>query len=177
MSDESSNRPSTPGGMILGWWHDNIGDRNSGAARALAARLRRGSDIEILCEPAVHALARDLNLNHPNQAHRLLRLIRVLAEFRDHSAESLPYRLGGSDPVLSHARFERLLRAEGEELTIALIRAARMLGPAETRRCNIAALGTDLLFWSDRTRMRWSFDYFNVPKPQRAEPIPTETLA
>lgn len=172
-----SNEPSTPGAVILGWWGQNIGLRDSGSARALSARLRRNTDVEILCEPAVQELARKLDLANVGNAHRLLRLVRVLAEFRDNSGESFAHRLGGSDPALSSARFQRLLRAEGEELTTALVRAARMLGPAETRRCNIARLGEDLLFWSDRTRMRWSFDYFHVPAPQAQAPTPTEMHA
>lgn len=166
-----------PGAIILGWWRQNIGMRDSAAARALAARLRRGSAIEVLCEPAVQTLARNLDLNNVGQVERLLRLVRVLAEFRDNSLETLANRLGGPEPILSNFRFQFLLRTEGDELTTALIRAARMLGPAESRRCNIARLGEDLLFWSDATRMRWSFDYFHAPAPATHRPLPTETHA
>ncbi|MBW7923021.1 MAG: type I-E CRISPR-associated protein Cse2/CasB [Rubellimicrobium sp.] len=169
--------PASPGAVILGWWGQNIGLRDSGAARALAARLRRNTDVEILCEAPVQELAPKLGLNSAGNARRLLRLVRVLAEFRDNSAESFAHRLGGSDPVLSPARFQRLLRADGDELTTALIRAARMLGPVETRRCNIARLGQDLLYWNDTTRMRWSFDYFHAPQPEAPQPIATETPA
>lgn len=172
-----SNEASTPGAVILGWWGQNIGLRDSGSARALSARLRRNTDVEILCEPAVQELAHKLGLANVGNARRLLRIARVLAEFRDNSSESLAHRLGGSDPALSAARFQRLLRAEDAELTTALIRAARMLGPAETRRCNIARLGQDLLVWNDRTRMQWSFDYFHVPAPQAQAPTPTEMPA
>lgn len=173
MSEQSSGK----GAVILGWWRENIGQRDSSAARALAARLRRNTNVEILCEPAVHDLAGKLGLNSAGRADRLLRLVRVLAEFRDNSDESCARRLGGSDPVLSPARFQRLLRSEGDELTTALIRAARMLGPAETRRCNIARLGQDLLFWTDTIRMQWSFDYFHIPAPPPQTHISTETTA
>lgn len=172
-----SEEQPAPGAIILGWWGEHIGRRDSGAARALAARLRRNTAIEILCEPAVHELAGKLDLNHHGQAERLLRIVRVVAEFRDNSDESFARRLGGADPVLSNARFQRLMRLEGEALTIALIRAARMLGTAETRSCNIARLGQDLLFWNDRTRMRWSFEYFHAPAPDVRPSILTETDA
>lgn len=155
------------GGIIREWWAANIGNRDSGAARALAARLRRRSAIEILCEPAVHHLARLLNLH---DSDRLLRIVRVLAEFRAEDRSPLARRLGGADPVISPARFQRLMRADGEALTLALIRAAHMLGPAETRSCDIARLGRDLLLWDhprwgDETRARWSFEYFDGAVP------------
>jgi len=173
MSEEKTG----PGAIILGWWGQSIAMRNSGAARALASRLRRDTAIEILCEPAVHELARKLGLNSHHRAEQLLRIVRVLAEFRENSADTLARRLGGAEPVLSNARFQRLMRSEGEALTIGLIRAARMLGPAETRRCHIARLGEDLWFWDDRTRMRWSFEYFHVPAPDARPSIPTEIEA
>lgn len=165
---------TSPGAVILSWWGQHVGMRDSGAARALASRLRRNSSIEILCEPAVHELARRLGLDSHHRAERLLRIVRVVAEFRENASESFARRLGGAEPVLSNARFQHLMRLDGEALTIALIRAARILGPAETRRCNIARLGEDLLFWNDRTRMRWSFEYFHVPAPEARPSIPTE---
>lgn len=162
---------SEPGGIILGWWQQNIALRDSAAARMLAARVRRASDIEILCEPAVHDLARKLGVG-PAGATRLLRIVRVLAEFRGNSTETLARRLGGVEPILSNSRFQRLLRSDQEELATSLIRAARMLGPAEGRVCNIARLGSDLWFWNDTTRMHWSFDYFHTPAPETVRPVP-----
>lgn len=172
----ADNAPaSTPGGRILGWWSKQLGDRETGAAKALAARLRRRSAIEILCEPEVHKLAAMLQLR---DAERLLRLVRVLAELRGHNETPLARRLGvgGDDPLLSHARFDRLMRSDGEELTTALVRAIRMLGP-NGRTCNIARLGADLLFWNDRTRTSWAFDYFQQPAPAAGEANSPEEAA
>lgn len=159
------------GGRILGWWQVNIGNRDSGRARALAARLRRSGTIEALAEPEVHDLSRALSLRDPE---RLVRLVQVLAQVRDHDPRRLAQRLGGPEPAMSTLRFQRLLRASGEDLTMALVRALTMAD----RRCNVAALGEDLLDWDhpargDRTRANWCFDYFGAPPPG-AEPRNSE---
>ena len=53
------------------------------------------------------------------------------------------------------------MRASDEELPDALRRAI----VAAERSCNVAALGADLLFWSDKTRGRWAFQYFRAETP------------
>lgn len=143
---------------ILGWWSHALADRQSGRARALAARLRRASPVAALAEPEVHDLARRLGLR---DAARLARLVTLLAEVRTHVPQTLMCRLGGPDPALSPLRFQRLMRASEEELPEALRRAI----DAAERTCNVAALGEDLLFWSERTRGRWSFQYFRTDTP------------
>lgn len=163
MSDETGR---TTGQIILGWWSQQIGDRSSAAARGLAARLRRGTGIEVLAEPQVQLLARDLGLR---DAGRILRLVTVLAEVRQHVPQTLARRLGGDHPALSTLRLRRLLRAEGEDLTTALRRAL----PMAERRCNVAALGTDLLFWNDDTRARWAFHYFGAAAPESLQETAT----
>ena len=148
----------TEGQIILGWWSRNIGDRNSPAARGLAARLRRAGQVEVLGEGPVHELARDWGLK---DAALLVRLVQVLAEVRGHTGPRLAQRLGfGDPPKLSTLRFQRLMRA-GDELLDALRRALVM---AE-RGCNVAALGSDLLHWNEATRSRWCFDYFGAEAP------------
>jgi CRISPR system Cascade subunit CasB len=59
------------------------------------------------------------------------------------------------------------MRADDSELPGALRRAIVMAD----RRCNVAALGTDLLFWSDRTRTDWCFHYYGEapPRPEMTE--------
>lgn len=146
------------GRIIFDWWRKNIEDRQSGRARALAARLRRAGPVEALAEPEVHDLARALDLR---DGARLARLVTLLAEVRTHAPQTLMGRLGGPDPALSPLRFQRLMRASEEELPDALRRAIEL---AE-RSCNVATLGEDLLFWSERTRVRWSFQYFGAAAP------------
>ena len=148
------------GAIILGWWAHALADRESGAARALAARLRRAGPVEALAEGAVQELGRALGLN---DGVRLARLACLLAEVREHGGERLASRL--AEPVLSTLRFQRLLRADEAELPGALRRAIVM---AE-RRCNVAALGEDLLHWGDSVKMRWCFDYYGEQAPNPAE--------
>lgn len=147
--------------QIIGtWWRARIGTRDSSAARALAARLNRGDGVDVLAERAVFDLGRDLGFLQ--QPERLVLLVRVLAAVREDRGGPLPRRLGqGDPPPLSPLRFQRLLRAEGEELTTLLRRALPMV----TRACDVGALGADLLDWSDATRARWAFAYFGATPP------------
>lgn len=155
MSEEKKG----PGGIALGWWSREIAPRDIPAARGLSARLRRAAPFAVLCEPAVIGLATALDLR-PAQAGPLVRLASLLAEIRENSAETLARRLGGAEPVLSPLRFQRLLRAEGEELTDHLRRAITMAD----RRCNVSALAADLLHW-EAARARWCFHYFGAEAP------------
>lgn len=167
------------GAVIRGWWGthlaDRQADRQAGAARALAARLRRADRVEALFEPAVQELAAALG---SRDADRIFGLVRVLAELRGTDQASLPRLLGQGDPkTLSPSRFQALMRADGDDLTLRLVRAIRALGPAEGRRCAIAALGRDLWFWNDQTRARWAFEYFGASVPAALHPHSEETSA
>lgn len=160
MSEGEAKRsdPKTRGQIILGWWSHNIGARDSAAARGLGARLRRAGPVGVLGEAAVHELARGLGVT---DAAALIRLVQVLAEVREHSGKTLAAALGGEDPAMSTLRFQRLMRVTDADLTDALRRAIVM---AE-RRCNVAALGEDLLQWTEKTRSRWCFLYFGAATP------------
>jgi CRISPR system Cascade subunit CasB len=155
-----SENSKSPGAIALGWWNTNLGARGSTAARALAARLRRAAPMAALCEPAVQELARLLHMG-PARVTEFVRLVCLLAEVREHDSITLARRLGGADPVLSHLRFQRLMRAEGDELTALMRRAIRMAD----RRCNVASLANDLLHWED-ARPRWCFEYFGADAPR-----------
>ena len=147
------------GKIILGWWARELGDRQSVAARGLAARLRRAGPVDALAEHAVHELGRALQLR---DGVRLASVVRLLAEVREHVPQPLFRRLGGAEPAMSELRFQRLMRAEGEELPNALRRAIALAD----RRCNVARLGDDLLHWGEDVRRRWCFDYYGVDAPQ-----------
>lgn len=164
MSDETKG----PGAVALGWWAREIAPRDIPAARGLSARLRRAAPLALLCEPKVQELGAALGLRAP-QADRLIQIATLLAEIRDNSAETLARRLGGQEPVLSSLRFQRLLRAEGDELTDHLRRAIIIAD----RRCNVAALATDLLNW-EAARPRWCFPYFGADAPAKMSEETTE---
>lgn len=155
MSEVDTKRP---GQIILGWWSQNIGAREAAHARALAARLRRAGPVAVLSEAAVHDLARVLRVT---EAAALIRLVQVLAEVREHTSRPLASALGGDPAAMSTLRFQRLMRVSDDDLTDALRRAIAMAD----RRCNVAALGEDMLHWSEKTRSRWCFQYFGAAAP------------
>jgi len=148
------------GKIALGWWSANIGNRENAHARSLGARLRRAGPIEALSETAVHELGKELGAG-PAQAEKLVRLVCLLSEVREHNAVQLARRLGGVEPVLSSLRFQRLMRAQEVEL-VALMRRAILIAD---RRCNIAALASDLWSWGDKARVQWCFHYFGTEAP------------
>ena len=165
MSDEA--------GAAAQWWREHIADRERGASRGLAARLRRAQGVAVLAEPAVHELARQLGMG-PTRAGKLVSLVNALAELRENDPSALPARFGGHEPSLSPARFQRLLRARDDDFDNQLRRAIIMAD----RRCNVARLASDLLLWDhpdygDRIRARWSFEYFATPAPSALTPEET----
>lgn len=152
-------------GTIKAWWLSSIGDRQSSAARTLRARLRRATPIEALMERPVFLLAQQLGLT---DSVRIYRIARVLAEVEADNARTLMQVLGAGDPpLLSESRFQRLMRAEGEDLTTALVRAVSIADHSG----NVAALGSDLFYWSDRVRTCWAFHYFGAASPETAKEI------
>ena len=165
------------GEIARDWWHERLANRDSGAARGLMARLRRSTPLEALMEPAVQNLRRMLGLGtSAGEVAALVRLVQVLAEVRE-AGEPLARRLGGEPPTLSQLRFQRLLRAEGDEATTSLRRAVIMAD----RRCDVARLAADLLAWDqpdrgEAARRRWIFEYFAAPTPE-ADKTPEETAS
>lgn len=160
-----------PRAIIGAWWASEIGTRERSEARALAARLRRASDIEALTEPQVHTLAGRLNRclkrGIERNPERLAQIVRVLAEVRTSDGRSLARKLGTAerDRGSAHLRFQRLMRSEGADLE----QAVRRVLPLVDRACNPGRLGADLLFWDDKVRTRWAFDYFGADAPQKDE--------
>ena len=144
---------------IAEWWHQQMGDRDKPEARALSARIRRAvSDVDVAAEPKVHELA-----NSHGLGMRAIPLARILSEIREDGGGVLAKRLGPGlkEPVLSQPRFNRLIRSEGDALTMAL----RRVLPRIDRKCNVAVLARDFLHWNERTRIRWTFDYYNSVAP------------
>lgn len=153
---------------ISAWWWSEIGNRENASARGLAARLRRASSaLDVAAEPQVHALAQRLG-----RSEGIVGLAQVLAEVREGRGGSLAKRLGPGlrDPAMSNVRFERLLRSEGD----ALIAAVRRALPLVNRSCDVGRLGADLLRWDERTRVRWTFEYYGTDMPRALIPSDAE---
>lgn len=158
-----SEERTSVGSVVLGWWGQNIGNREIAGNRALAARLRRADPVGVLAERAVIELAGQIGIaaGSGERLDRFIRMVRLLAEVRSHDSRTLAARVGGADQMLSELRFQRLLRAEEDEAED-LIRRAILVAD---RKCNVAALGSDLLYWTAPVRQRWCFHYFGADAP------------
>ncbi|WP_028714770.1 type I-E CRISPR-associated protein Cse2/CasB [Paracoccus sp. J55] len=161
MSDATKN----PGQVAFGWWKQHLRpDEDTGPARALRARLRRADHVtDILAEGAVSALYDRLD-RRPDPL-TLAALAQVLAHVKRHDGQlSVAEAFGGGDPkALSALRFQRLIRSDDrQELATGLRRALPLVGGA----CNVAALAEDILFWGEKPRIRWCFDYYGAAPPR-----------
>jgi CRISPR type I-E-associated protein CasB/Cse2 len=81
-------------------------------------------------------------------------------------------------PLLARTCFDRLMRADTDELPAMLIRLVRQLGGT----ANIPELADALLWWpSDagrpRIQRKWAFDYFAAPTANPDNVEPSETAA
>lgn len=168
---------STRGERALDWWQRYCSlAKGDPGTRARLRRCRSATDA--LGERAAVTLVRQLGLAGSATAgddQRLiagLQLARVLAHVEAHDPTLSVMRKAGwkrfpghrkeSDagedrPTLSEGRFRRLLQTErGEEQVAAFVRLIALLDGS----VNVAALAEDFLFWDDRTRRRWAFDYY-----------------
>lgn len=157
------------------WWQQNCGP----AARdpAVRARLRRcRSTVDAVREPAAIALSRRLGGLREGSTtlwqDRTLDLARVLSHVREDDGlrpmravgwRSFPGHKDENEaasaerPDLSEVRFRRLLETPaGEPLVMAFIRLIRLLDG----RINVRLLASDFLYWNDRTKKQWAFDYY-----------------
>jgi CRISPR system Cascade subunit CasB len=173
----------------VSWWYQYIDqnprkDRPNGdpAVRASLRRCHTWSDA--MSVAAAHDLARRVGADPAESEYRVIQVFsvaRVLAHVTAHRAERLMDRAGapadgvrGDDknPIVSSARFRRLMSSEpGDELADQIIRVLAQL----KGECNVAALAKDLMYWNDRTRLHWSFQYFGKTTGQRTDAIDFST--
>lgn len=126
----ASDAEKRPGQIIHGWWFAELGDRKLGSQETLSARLRRGDDVTVLCQPPVHVLAQQLGLR---DGARIARLARVLAHVRAHVPVNLPRQPGQGD--LSGA-FHRAVAAEERASATALAKMADKIDQAYGACCD-----------------------------------------
>lgn len=159
-----SDATTDPGRVALGWWQLNLRpDEETGQARALRARLRRADHVtDVLAEGQVIALHDRLD-RRPDPLV-LAALAQVLAHVERYDRRRIAQAFGAGDPrALSPLRFQRLIRSDDrQELATGLRRALPVIG----RACNVAALAEDILFWGEKPRIRWCFDYYGAASPR-----------
>ena len=174
MTDEQEQ---SVGSVCRGWWHRWVG-ADDGAARAARAQLRRvTAPLEAALIPAVH----DLNAALAGIGHDLrsdparLALIATALAACPHPTGRRAARAFGlpkEQPALSALRFNRLVReTDPMRLRQPLIRALAQVGG----QVDVKTLADDLFWWTEKTRTRWTFEYFGasdaVPEPEEETTI------
>lgn len=170
--------------IALKWWNA-LRDPQHGDRGALAQLRRCERGIDALAIPPAIALARKLGQPRLNDRFiDALGLAVILAHVKEHDQRNLmraagwpsfpgdrkSQNSGGERPVLSELRFRRLLQTEREDRIPAFVRLVRMLDA----KVNVVDLAKSFLFWGDKRRQKWAFDYFAVGA---SAPPSTETGA
>lgn len=158
--------------IALQWWAGlNPREGQSGSQRAALARLRRAATpLEVIQQPeALHLIAR-----LPHSTDRVATLAGILAFVREEDDDRKLARVVGrpsldSDvpPALSESRFRRLLQVPPDELMEPMRRVVRL---ADKNALNVLDLSHSVLYWGDRVKRQWIFDYYGVAASIRFEP-------
>ncbi len=166
---DNATTPSDPydvGDRAFEWWR---GVREDRAAMAALRRCRR--PVDALLVPPTLSLIRRLPRHN---ADRVAALAAVLGHVRDNDDRSIARAVGrpafdktadahpSEGPlrrILSEGRLRRILQVEDtEELQRAMTRLMRFVG----HKASVRDLARSMVFWGDRTKRRWVFDYYAV---------------
>ena len=180
-------KPASLAASLIASWRRFYPDPETGwpgDSGGRAALRRATAPEDVLMEPAFHAMlnrmkASGAEFGPGNQQFMQFALIAgVLAERRDTQGGPISFMeaVGGSpdgdERKLSALRFQALMaaleRGSGEDKMRTLRRAMKM---AADKPFNLQAFARDLIHWSARTRIDWTFDYFGRRhQPAAAEP-------
>ena len=157
--------------IAVGWWSDLVSEEPSrrappGARKAVLARLRRAdAPIEVMQEPEALRLIRRLSWA-PDRAAILAGILAFVREPDDQRIARAIGResLEDDKALMSEARFRRLLQTPGNELMDPLRRLIRLT----KGKANVRDLSSSVLYWGDRVKKRWIFDYYGVSDSLRS---------
>jgi CRISPR system Cascade subunit CasB len=181
--------PSQVAERARAWWRDLQPADERGQAkegdRAALARLRRcATPADAMVEEATLTLFRRLGLKATDH-HRLPQvalIAMVLAHVRaDAASDADGFRPAAARAIgraslededsakMSVLRFRRLLSARDEA---ELAQQMRRLVALADGRVNVGDLAASLLFWGDKVRQRWTFEYYaaGAAAPRDAAP-------
>ena len=163
------------------WWRELHADYGDRGARA---RLKRCNSVfDALLEPETHTLIAKVHgkgyASKTNLAVLALTLARVkpaeqptrfsfatvLGHTRD---DKIPE--GNDRPRLSRMRFSALLRAGADANKDRFAQALRRaLAILDGKPFNVRCFVRDVLFFNDRTRQNWTFEYYDTRRADAAE--------
>ena len=151
-------------GIAEEWWRDLLSAERGGPRRAALARLRRAATpLEVIQEPEALRLIARL----PRDPDRVAILAGVLAFVRKSDNKSVARAIGIDDEkraIMSEARFRRMLQARDDELMDAMRRLIRLT----KGKVNVYDLSDAILYWGDRVRKRWIFEYYGMSENIRS---------
>ncbi len=171
---------SDEGQIARKWWRA-LSDTKYGD-RAAMARLRRcETPVDALTVAPALALSRALQRNQPDTSsfQDALGLAILLAHVKEDDTQHLMRAAGwktfpgekketeaGADhPLLSELRFRRLIQTASDEKLTAFKRLVRIM----SGKVDVVDLAESYLFWGDKRRERWAFDYFAAGSAQPAK--------
>lgn len=165
MANNTAKRTTT-GTIASNWWYRTFSPQLE-TGRATRARLRRcTTPIDTITIEAVHDLHAHLADGDRRASPDQLALIAItLAHVEQDGGQRLAMILGSRQTrstarLLSEERWARLINIERrEELIAPMRRALAMIG---RQAVNVRALADDLYWWSERTRIEWSYQYFGA---------------
>ena len=156
------------------WWN-GLRD-GSGRHRASLAHMRQAhTPLDIVQEPAALLLVTRLRPFGCDD-DRVAILAGVLALVREDQKALVPRALGRSSlddersARLSEGRFRRLMQADADELLPQMRRLVQLAGGT----ANVRDLADGILYWGDRVRKKWTFEYYGVGS---ATPGAADTVA
>ena len=162
----SSGTATGAGVVAEDWWRrltqaDN-GKPAQGSQRAALARLRRAANpLQVMMEP--HALQLIQRLRRCDE-NRVAIVAGVLACVRKPADVSIVRAVGRKSlddemsATLSENRFRRLLQTPTNELLEPMRRLVRLA----KEEANVRHLAESILYWGDRRKKQWIFDYYRA---------------
>ena len=171
--DKDKDKKFDPGEIALKWWQalqpqsDKDGKTTSRGDPGALARLRRAtSPVDALTQAQAIRLARWLGvgLEDEQRLARVGALAHVLAHVKtNNSTQHMARQLGpdknGENAVMSSLRFQRLMAARAPEDLMREMRSAVKLLKGSA---NIADIADAFYWWSDKTRIRWTYHYWGA---------------
>ena len=158
--------------VALQWWAGlKPAERaQTGQQRAALARMRRAATpLEVMQEPEALRLIARL----PHSADRVAALAGILAFVGETVDRRVAQAVGRTSldsdaprPVLSEGRFRRLLQVPHDEIMEPMRRVVRLADG----KVNVLDLAHSVLYWGDRVKRHWIFDYYGVAASIRSDP-------
>ena len=143
------------------WWRDLVPAQGPSTHRSALARMRRAATpLEIMQEPAALRLIARL----PRDPDRVATLAGILAFVIETDSIPVARAVGrtslddAQSARLSESRFRRLLQVQNTELLDPMRRLVRMT----KGRLNVYNLSRAVLYWGDKVKKQWIFEYYGV---------------